>query len=196
LLLCLITTGACANPATTRDGANLLAAYTTTVKQRIQANAASRDQLADARRELIDWVNTTAAVTEESSRRESTVFKIAEDKTRSKLYDSIVAASQAGVRAAPTAMPVATPASTLAVAGTKARLERLAAAAKGLTQLGTSASLQEQLKFFTGWVGAVGSSVQDAQKERESHTTQGLLAVEKQRSEVEASLGAAIKSIK
>lgn len=184
ILVCAIATGACANPATTRDSANLLAAYTTTVKQKIQANAASRDQIADARRELVEWLNVTAVDTEQANQRETTVFRIADDKTRYKLYESIIAASQAGVRDAPTATPVATPASTLAMTATKARLDQLGAAAKTLTQLGTSTSLQEEIKFIAGWVGAVGTSVEEAQKEHEEHTAQGLANVEAKRSEI------------
>jgi len=184
LVLCVATVAGCSNPSATRDGANLLAAYTTTVKQRIQTNATSRDRLADARRELVAWLNTAAVETEQANQRESTVLKIADDKTRYKLYESIIAASQAGVLAAPTAAPATPAASTLAVTASKARLDQLGAAAKSLSQLGTSASLKDQLKLLAGWIGAVGSSVEEAQKEREQHTAQGLVKVDAKRSEV------------
>ena len=119
-----------------------------------------------------------------SNQRESTVFRIAEDKTRYKLYESIVAASQGGIRAAPLANPAATPAETLAVAGSKARLDRLGAAAKTLTQLGSSAGLQEELKFIAGWIGAVGTSIEETRKEREAHMAQGMASVAEKRSQV------------
>jgi hypothetical protein len=183
-VLLLVTAGGCANPVTTRDGANLLAAYTTSVKQRIQANAASRDQLADARRELVEWLNAAAVDTEQANQRESTVFRIADDKTRYKLYESIIAASQVGVRAAPTAAPATSPASSLAVTAVKARLDQLGAAAKTLTQLGTSTGLQEELKFISGWIGAVGTSLDEARREREAHTAQGMASVEAKRNEI------------
>jgi hypothetical protein len=176
--------------------AQKMAAYTAKIKETDAGYAAMRDELAAARHAVVDQMNADAAAAEARNSRFIDAWRLAGDKRRIDMTDTLRKVS------VPTVLPVdlqpAPPlsADTAAVVAAKARAEKLDSAAKALGTLAEGHSLSDDATFYTQFFQAIGSAVQDAREKETQETATAKNEVSTKAKELAATAESATKTPK
>lgn len=165
----------CGTGGPPQDLAKRLAAYTAQIKTTDAGYARARDEIAAARRAVVEQITADAVAAEGRTALFLDVWRLAGDERRLKTIELLRKASVPVVL--PTEVLPPTPAAapdTAASAAAKARGQKLDDTAKTLGELAEPPSLTESLKFY----GAFFQSVSDAVKKARDQEQQQVQAAE------------------
>lgn len=174
--LLLMSLVGCSTAHTERDTARLLGAYQTKLKTGMENFAASRDRLAEARYQNVEFLEYSAAITEGDNSTSLVAWRIAEDKQRLGLHDGIRNAVQEQITKAPSATVFLEEHREVSIdirAAVKARADKLGESAKVLGQLAEPKDLRSQIEFYVDFSRDVSESVKKQQEEAEKKADEG-----------------------
>ncbi len=187
---------------TPRDGAKMLAAYTSNVKDQIFESSQKRAELDTEREQNISLLEDAAETTEQNNTATLAVFKIAAQPVAgvsdASLFEGIRGAT-APVAIAPQTATAATksasaPEPTSAPSGNEARAEKLATTAKDLGQLADAPSLTQDATFYIQYGKSVKQGMDDSKSKAQSKAQTGLDAAKQKNSELQKQILSTVSS--
>jgi DNA repair exonuclease SbcCD ATPase subunit len=161
---------ACSVPGEARQGARVLAAYTSQVKAETERFAKTRTALAKARQRNMNALEDSAVVTEQANQRELFLWgfeKPAPGPGRQELYQGIVAAADASRKNLDdlaTLRKEHEARVAKATARVQTRTAELAETAKALAQIGEKPDFQGRMKFYLCFFESVHRSIKETQQ--------------------------------
>lgn len=156
--------------------ARLVGAYQTRIKTDMEIFAVSRDRLAEARHQNVDFLERSAAITESENNISVVAWRIAEDKQRLGLRDGIRGAVQDQIAKIPNATVYLEEHREVSIdirAAVKARADKLGESAKVLGQLAEPRDLRSEIEFYADFSRQVAESIAKQQAEAEKNTEEG-----------------------
>jgi hypothetical protein len=179
--------------STPRDGAKMLAAYTSNVKDQIFESSRKRAELDTEQEQNISLLEDAAATTEQNNAATLTVFKIAAQPVAgvsdASLFEGVRGAT-APVATAPQNVTAATkredaPEASNSPGGNEVRAEKLATTAKDLAQLADAPSLTQDATFYIQYGKSVKQAMDDSKSKAQSKAQTGLDVAKQKNSELQ-----------
>lgn len=178
---------------TPRNGAKMLAAYTSNVKDQIFQSSQKRAELDTEREQNISLLEDTARATEQNNSGTLAVLKISAQPVSgvsgATLFEGIRSATTLAAMAPPVATAVMTsagaPGTTNAPNGNETRAEKLATTAKDLGQLADAPTLTKDVTFYIQYGKSVKQAMDDSKSKAQSSAQTGLKMAKQKNSELQ-----------
>ncbi len=187
--------------STPREGAKMLAAYTSNIKDKLSDSAQKRSELNANRERNVQLLENAASAAEENNSTALAAFKIAAQPTASvsdaTLFDAIrnpvgqLPAATGGTTSLAESVSTAAP-PLPGKTDDEARAESLATTAKDLSQLAETPSIAIDTQFYVLYGQSVKQSIDESKKKANSNTKASLAAVQQKNAEVQQQIGSTV----